>query len=210
MELSAAVAADLTILTEALDGADTDLAQTVQQLAAAASSAVGSYLGLTITATTGGRPINLTALQDSAQVDDIRTSLRVPLDAGNHHHRDTHAQAGQAEAITGPITGPGMELILYAGNPGALIDLAADLSWLTGRELSDFVLDAHLGVAEHDDELGRTSWVNQAIGVLIGRGYTPEHAAHQIDLLPSQTEQDRRTSAERVHTGLHAPDPRPS
>ena len=57
-------------------------------------------------------------------------------------------------------------------------------------------------VAEHSDELVRTSWVNQAIGVLIGRGYTPEHAAHQIDLLPTRTEQERRTSAAHVHTGL--------
>ncbi|MEO7069061.1 MAG: hypothetical protein ABI131_01050 [Nostocoides sp.] len=203
MDLSAALAADLTTLTEALDGADTDLAQTVQQLAVAAQGAVDSYLGLTITATTGGRQIHLTALQDSTQVGDIRTSLRVPLDAAGNHRADTHTPTGEAEAITGP----GMELILYAGNPGALIDLAADLSWLTGRELAEFVLDAHLIVAEHSDELVRTSWVNQAIGVLIGRGYTPEHAAHQIDLLPTRTEQERRTSAERVHTGLRAPDP---
>ncbi len=203
MEFSAALSADLSTLTAVLDETGTDLAQTVRQLGAAASSAVGSYLGLTITATTGGRPINLTALQDFVEADDIRTSLRVPLDVAETHHADTHAHGGHTEAITGP----GIELILYAGNPGALVDLAADLSWLTGRELTDFVLDAHLIVAEHTDELVRTSWINQAIGVLIGRGYTPEHAAHQIDLLPTRTEQERRRSTEHLHTGLLTPDP---
>ncbi len=200
MELSAALAADLATLTAALDDTDTDLAQTVRQLATAASTAVGSYLGLTITATTGGRPINLTALADLAETDDILTSLRVPLDVAASPLVDGHP--GSA------IAGATIELILYAGKPGALVDLAADLSWLTGRDLTDFVLDADLVVADHDDELGRTSWVNQAIGVLIGRGFTPELAAREIDSLPSQTEQDRRRSGHRLFTGLHAPDPR--
>ncbi len=215
MELSAAVAADLTTLTEALDGADTDLAQTLQQLAATAKGAVSSYLGLTITATTSGRQITLTALQDLVTADEIRTSLRIPLEAAQTHHQDTHHEThhethphpGRTKTHTKTLTGPGMELILYAGTPGALIDLAADLSWLTGRELTDFILDAHLIVAEHTDELVRTSWINQAIGVLIGRGYTPEHAAHQIDLLPTRTEQERRRSTEHLHTGLLTPDP---
>lgn len=84
------------------------------------------------------------------------------------------------------------------------MNLATDLSWLTGRELAEVVLDPNLVVAEDRGELVRTSWVNQAIGVLIARGYTPEHAAHQTDLLPTRTEQERRTSAAHVHTGLRA------
>lgn len=175
--------ADLSTLTEALDEADTDLTQTVRQLADTAKDAVGSYLGMTIVATTGGRQLNLTALEDFVEPDDIRTSLRVPLDVAETHRADTHARGGEAEVIIGP----GIELILYAGNPGALVDLAADLSWLTGRELSDYVLDAHLVVADHGDELGRTSWINQAIGVLIGRGYTPEHAAQDVGRLSTDT-----------------------
>ena len=205
VELSAAVAADLTTLTEGLDAADTDLAQTVQQLAATAKGAVSSYLGLSITVTTSGRRVTLTALEDFVKAEDILTSLRVPLGVAETH-RDTHAHPGRTKTLTMP----GMELILYAGNPGALIDLAADLSWLTGRELSGFVLDAHPIVAEHNDELVRTSWINQAIGVLIGRGYTPEHAAREVDTLPTLTEQERRTSAAPVHTGLLAPGPQPT
>lgn len=38
----------------------------------------------------------------------------------------------------------GPSVILYAAKPGAFIDLAADLAWLTGRSLTDFVLDRHL------------------------------------------------------------------
>ncbi len=74
-------------------------------------------------------------------------------------------------------------------------------------ELGDFVLDALLVVADHGDELVRTSWANQAIGVLIGRGYAPGHAARQIDLLPTRTEQDRRRSGHHLCAGLRAPDP---
>ncbi len=83
MELSAALVEDLTNLTEALDDSDTDLAQTVQQLAVAAQGAVGSYLGLTIFATTGGRRVTLTALEDCVKPETIRTALRLPLDAAD-------------------------------------------------------------------------------------------------------------------------------
>lgn len=203
------MAADLSTLTEALDDADLDLAQTVRQLAGAAKRAVGSYVGLTIILTIGGCATNLTALEDLVQAADIRTSLRVPLEVADTKRNDTnrsgihHCGTHRVDAAAGPS----MELILYAGNPGALIDLAADLSWLTGRDPSDFVLDAHLIVAEHHDVLRATSWVNQAIGVLIGRGYTPEHAAREIDRLPTRTEHDRRRSFDHVLTGLLTPDP---
>lgn len=199
MELSAALVADLSTLTEALDDADTDLAQTVLQLTRTAKEAVGSYLGLTIVATTGGRPVNLTALEHAVEPDEIRTSVRFPLGT---------PVAPPAEAGLAEFTHvAGVELIVYAGTPGALVDLAADLGWLTGRPPGDFVFDAHLAVAELNDELARARWTNQAIGVLIGRGYTPEHAEHEITALLTRTGWNALTNL--VLTGLHDPDAAP-
>ncbi len=81
MELNAALAADLSILNEALDDANVDLVQSLQQLVPAAKRAVAYYLGLSITATTRVRQINLTALDDHGVAAGIRTSLRVLLGA---------------------------------------------------------------------------------------------------------------------------------
>jgi hypothetical protein len=70
-------------------------------------------------------------------------------------------------------------LILYAQRRGAFIDLAADLSWLTGRDPSEFVLDHHFTLPNHLDApegLTVASVINQAIGVLIAHGRTPEQA----------------------------------
>ena len=36
-----------------------------------------------------------------------------------------------------------VEFILYAGLPGAFVDLVADAAWLTGRRLTDLPLDEH-------------------------------------------------------------------
>lgn len=196
MELSAALVADLSTLTEALDEPETDLARTVSQLARTAKEAVGSYLGLTIVATTGGSQVNLTALEDSVESEDIRTSLRFPLNTTSTRHADT----GFAESVRADNE-PGIELILYAGNPGALVDPAADLRWLTGRSPSEFVLDADLFVADHNDELARRSWTNRAIGILIGRGYTPEQAEQQLRPVTSQTVWDH-PAADQLLTAL--------
>ncbi len=74
------------------------------------------------------------------------------------------------------------EIVLYAANPGAFVDLAADLAVLTGTALHEFLLDRHLdgafGPARPTDP-GRVldaSVVDQAMGVLLDRGWTPEQA----------------------------------
>jgi hypothetical protein len=74
-------------------------------------------------------------------------------------------------------------LILYAATPGAFIDLAADLSWITGRTIADFRLDEHRTLpASYIDPtpLAAMSDIDQAIGVLIGRGSIPEHAERDL------------------------------
>jgi hypothetical protein len=54
---------------------------------------------------------------------------------------------------------------------------------LTARPLSDFVLDQHLPIpAERGavTSLFEASVINQAIGALIGQGYTPEQAERHL------------------------------
>jgi hypothetical protein len=68
-------------------------------------------------------------------------------------------------------------------------------------EPTAFVLDGHLdpragsagltGLDEH-------SAINQAIGVLIGRGHTPESAQHELQRLAALDHDDLRVAAEAL------------
>jgi hypothetical protein len=130
VEITAAVAADLTALTQALDEPGADLAVLLHQLAADAKFAVATFVGLTVRVTVDDHPSNLTAFEADAAVDKVRASVLIPMQHG--------------------ADGAGIDLVLYASAPGAFTDLAADLAWLSGRALSDFLLDQHLAVPERD------------------------------------------------------------
>ena len=104
------------------------------------------------------------------------------------------------------VDGAAIGLILYAGSPGAFTDLAADLAWLSGRDLSDFAVDQHVTVpAELDghDGLAALSLINQAIGMLIAHGHTPEQADRELDDRAVQAGVDRQVAATQL---LAAPD----
>jgi hypothetical protein len=165
VEITAALAAELAMLSDALDATEDGIVEGLARLTVDAKLAVPSYVGLTLTAHDSASPLSLTAMEDHARQDDVVSSLAIPLSDG------------------GPDAGR-VVVILYAAQPGAFVDLAADLSWLTGRSLADFVLDEHLGPALEPDAAGgvqAASLVNQAIGILLARGYTPERAAQEID-----------------------------
>ena len=101
-------------------------------------------------------------------------------------------------------------LILYARTPGTFVDLAADLAWLTGRPPSEFALDQHLSVPAGSDRgtsLGAASVINQAIGVLIGRGYTPRHAHSKLDTQADRARTDGDTAAQVILDTLTVEDP---
>ena len=185
MEITAALAADLAALTEALDEPGADLARTLRQLAADAKLAVGSYLGLTVRAAVSGQPIALSTLDGASA--QVRTSLMIPLSP----------DVDGAAAIG---------VILYAGTAGAFTDLAADLAWLSGRDLNDFALDRHLttpaGPDGHDG-LAALSLINQAIGMLIAHGHTPEQADRELDDRAAQAGVDRHAAATQVLAGPH-------
>ena len=96
---------------------------------------------------------------------------------------------------------PAVALILYAKSPGAFVDLAADLAWLTARPLGDFVLDQDLTIPAGSDsgaQLSAASVINQAIGVLIGLGYTTQQADWRLDTQAAHAGTDRYAAAELI------------
>jgi hypothetical protein len=193
MKISAALAADLGILTAALDGPDADVLHSLHQLGVDSQAAVPTYLGLSVTFDGSDPPFTFTTLEDGT-ADNVRTSLRLtPL-----------ARVDDGRAA------PSVALILYAETPGTFVDLTADLAWLTGRPPSDFALDQHLSVPAGSDagtSLRAASVINQAIGVLIGRGYTPRQAHSKLDTQADGAGTDRYTTAQFILDTLTAADP---
>jgi hypothetical protein len=183
VKITAAMVAALAVLTAALDDAGTDIAHSLHQLALEAAGAIPTYLGLSVVVSQSNPPLNVTTLAAGAVDGDIRTSLRVLLPT----------------TVAGD--GPAVAVILYASAPGAFVDLAADLAWLTGRPSSHFMLDQHLTITAGPDpaaELRAASDINQALGVLIGRGYTPRQADWQLDTQAANNSSDRHSAARLI------------
>ncbi|MGA8548458.1 MAG: hypothetical protein WB785_24835 [Mycobacterium sp.] len=192
MKISAALAADLGILTAALDEPGSDVLHSLHRLEVDAQAAVPTYLGLSVTADGSDPPFTFTTLEGTA--DNARTSLRLTL----------LARAGGGRAA------PLVTLTLYAGRPGTFVDLTADLAWLTGRPPGDFVLDQHLTVPDGSDtgiNLRAASVISQAIGVLIGRGHPPGQAHRELDNRADSAGTDRHTAAQFILDTLTAEDP---
>ena len=72
------------------------------------------------------------------------------------------------------------------------------------------MLDQHLSVPAGPDAaayLRAASVINQAIGVLIGRGYTPEEAHSNLDIQADGAGTDRHITAQFILDTLTAQDP---
>jgi hypothetical protein len=193
MKIGAALAADLGILTAALEEPGADVLHTLHQLGVDAQAAVPTCLGLSVTVDGSDPPFTFTILEDGAAAVDVRTSLWLTL-----------------PGVGDGRVPPSVAIILYAGTPGTFVDLTADLAWLTGRPPSDFVLDRHLSGPARPDTgiyLRTPSVINQAIGVLIGRGYTPEQAHRELDTQADGGGTDRHTAAQFILDTLTAEDP---
>jgi hypothetical protein len=193
VEITAAVAADLAALTEALDEPDADLAMLLHQLAADAKFAVGTFVGLTIRVIIGDQPSKLTVFEHGAASGDVKASMLIPM----------HAIVDGARAETT------IDMILYARAPGAFTDLAADLAWLAGLDLVDFTLNQHLIVPERDevDGLFARSLINQAIGMLIARGSTSEQAERELAARAVRDGLDRHIAARQILTSADSAGP---
>lgn len=189
MEINAALAAELVILTEALDDPGTDVAESLLRLTADARVAVASYLGLRVIIARADPPVVFTAFEDGVDNGEIRTSLMLVLET------------------FGDGCTPCVSLLLFATVPGAFVDLAADLCWMTGRPLTDVILDQHLDVLVERhaaDALQAASVINQALGILVGRGYTPEQADQELDTRAVDAGTDRHQAAALVLSEISA------
>ena len=183
MRMPSGLVADLALLTDALDGVD--VATTLTLLASDVATAVSSYAGLSLRLCSAARHVELTTLTDEVAVQRIVTSLRIP--------------------VPQPTAGPAVVIVLYATTPGAFVDMAADLAWLTGRALDDVGLDRDLGNALHAHpatSLRDGSTVDQAVGVLVSRGRTPEEASADLDDLALGSGSDRYAAARQLLAGL--------
>ena len=180
MDISAALAVQLAVLTQALDNPGIDLEAELRTFTTDIKRAVASYTGMTMTIALDGHAVSFTVHDDATTKPT--TSLLVPL------------------AALAP-TDAASTLLLYAATPGAFVDLAADLSYALGIGAAALVLDGHLeppadsawlsGLEDH-------SAINQAIGVLIGDGHTPESAHDELHRLARSDHDDLRAAAEAV------------
>lgn len=165
MRADPTLAAALVVLDRAL-GAEGDLGAALRELAATVRAAVPSSLGMfvatddesgfgfTVWGSDGGAPPPLGG--------PARTSLALPDRTGRR----------------GPVV-----VVLLGGAPGAFVDLAADLAHLTATPLAELALDRHLdgsGWPSGSAALLAASAVDQAVGVLIGRGLTCGQARYAL------------------------------
>jgi hypothetical protein len=185
VKLSAALAADLAMLSEALDEPGADIERTLARLAADAAAATTAFGGLTAAVRVDGEWLTITTLVDP--VGEILTSLRIPVGEQGH-------------ALDAYV-------IMYATRAGALIDLAADLSWLTGRPLDAFVPDedvAALPTVLMKEGLATRRAVDQALGVLMADGRTLTEARAELDKRATDSGLDRGAAARVILDALSA------
>ena len=144
--------------------------------------AVRSSVGLTLTVLMDpDQQVTLTSIDHFTEPSDIVTSLRLPLN--------------WATMETGSM------IIFYAGVPGAFVDLAADLSYSLRLPPGTVVLDEDTAAPLSESGLtgaAESSTVNQAIGVLIDRGYTPATAGAHLRSQAGEMMLDLHHAASRV------------
>ena len=181
MDLSTSLISQLHELTLSLDGDDHAMDGSLVALTVDLELAVPSYCGLQLTITQHGFPVVLTAFAEFEGT--VATSLRLPL------------------SLLNPVLEVPSQVVFYARTPGALVDLAADLTYaLRGAGATDgapsdgyvgiglrridghrsaIVLDADLPPSTRVSGLhGLTdlSTINRAVGVLIANGNHPDDA----------------------------------
>jgi len=165
--ITTALAENIRELFASLDQAPSQVADSLVSLRRDLKLAVRSSVGLTLTVCMDpDQQITLTSIDHFTVASDIVTSLSLPL---NWAALDA-----------------GSMIIFYSGVPGAFVDLAADLSYSLHLPPGTVVLDQDTAAPVRESGLTgvtESSTVNQAIGVLIDRGYTPAtagaHLKHQ-------------------------------
>jgi hypothetical protein len=186
VDLPAAVLAHVRDLTASIGQDDRDLSDTLVALTTALRSTASSYRGLRLTIVENVWPVTLTAFTDGPDVP-VTTSLRLLL------------------GLVSRMVDGESRVVFFAGNPGALTDLAADLSHALGgvpvdgrsstannKDHHATHVDGHRRVIELDADLPPVSRrsgltglaeltvLNRAIGILVDQGHDIEQAHHAL------------------------------
>jgi nucleotide-binding universal stress UspA family protein len=176
VEIPSALAVQVHRVIGGGDRGDTFTAE-LNRLATDLARAVPSLLAVSVTLRRLGREVPVTALAPEAQAAHVLSSLAVPLTAGE----------------------PADVLVVRAGDAGAFLLLADDLAGLLGAGYAPLEIDGHLSLPagpanSFEAAIAELSVVNQAIGVLLDRGATPEAGLADLHRRAVKTE----TSVTRV------------
>jgi len=184
LDLLSALASHLRGLVDNLSTEDDTLTDSLQALSSLLETAVSCYLGFRLTLVIDGWPITLT---EFSVVDGERPATSLRLNLSNQ----------------GSGVDPDSQIVLYAANPGAFVDLAADIDYLHRQGHPGDGYGSRPAVALDIDLppitlvsgfLGLTEYetVNRAIGMLIQRGQEPVEARATLH-------RDARASGLAVH-----------
>ncbi|MEO3936036.1 hypothetical protein V3N99_04665 [Dermatophilaceae bacterium Soc4.6] len=194
-------------LEDPVDPVGHDLVGAVTALEVSAADSVTSYLGLSLVLQGPSSPgvratpsLTMSTLpgSDGRTADDllIGSSLLLPL----------RPPAGSRTTDGPDLPGWDVDIVLYASNAGAFVDLAADLAWLAGTPLGEVEVDQHLGLGRTDElqgsSIARASSVDQAMGALLAQGLTPEKAAAELLERAAGAPGDLAAAAERLLSEL--------
>ena len=180
------LACALATLGAGLEDITDDLGHRFDQFRSVIRAAVPSYCGLSMTVVTGGIPVT--------------------INAPDHHSDDDGSNVAVASSVVIPLPGISVrtsgELVLFAAVPGAFIDLAADLAFVTSTELATFEVDTRLdGRVARPVDVEGFSIIHQAVGYLIAAGSLPEQAHARIAELAQQGGHDLATAAGYIVNG---------
>jgi hypothetical protein len=155
---------DLVLLTAALDEPDTDLHDALIVFADNLAAAVPSFLGVTITLALDGVIVTLSA-HETDRAHTPEASLRVPFSA----------------LVPDVMDGT---MMFYAADEGAFADLAAFVPRSAGVCVQvppgEQMTSPRPGYSLRLSGLAEFCTRNQAIGVLIDQGYTPDEARIEL------------------------------
>jgi hypothetical protein len=143
-----------------ITGQPIDLEASLAALTSSVKRAVPSYRGLGLILVIDEQPVTVTSAE-RGNASDIATSLSLSL-------------------AWVPLLGPDSQITFYASVPGTFVDLAADFAHALGSE--GLRLDGDIPSALVSDLTGvrRLSTINEAVGVLIGHGHTPDGAQREL------------------------------
>jgi hypothetical protein len=173
VETPAALLSALERLCASIDQEPVYLIKPLVELARELELAVHTYVGIEVTVMTQlGPPITLSDFAADTDPQTIVTSLRLPMAALTSGGSDGH-------------------VTFFGTRRGAFVDLAADLGFVLGTvglggttpSPVAISLDQDLRPANPTASLDgaeEASTVNRAIGLLIGRGRTPDEAEAEL------------------------------